>query len=101
DFAYDIGIVGGCNDDQGWVDGWDNDTICFANGFNGQGGPIEPPKRIMKGQDSCGFNFGSIHETLLTAFCDGSVHAINFSVSAGVWARLCKIDDGQPTGLDD
>src|SRR5262249_46071217 len=21
-----------CNDDQGWTDGWDNDTICFAQG---------------------------------------------------------------------
>ena len=23
---------GSCNDDQGWTDGWDNDTICFAQG---------------------------------------------------------------------
>ena len=24
-----------CNDDQGWTDGWDNDTICFAHGKPG------------------------------------------------------------------
>jgi len=102
-FAYTTGSIGGCNDDQGWVDGWDNDTICFANGFHGQGGPIELPKQmnINQNQDECGFNFGSIHESMMVAFCDGSVHAIHFNVNADVWARLCKIDDGQPTGLDE
>ena len=99
------GLYGVCNDDQGWVDGWDNDTICFANGFNGQKGPVEVPKRIAKGEDSCGFNFGSIHESLLTVFCDGSVHAINFSVSPACGRgcakltmgsrRVSKIDDFQ------
>jgi hypothetical protein len=83
------------------VDGWDNDTICFANGFRGQAGPVEVPKRIAKGTDTCGFNFGSIHKSLLAVFCDGSVHALSFNVDPGVWARLCKINDGQPTGFDE
>jgi prepilin-type N-terminal cleavage/methylation domain-containing protein len=103
DFAYTAGLAGGCNDDQGWVDGWDNDTICFTNGFHGQGGPVELPKQIniKQNQDNCGFNFGSIHESMMAAFCDGSVHAINFTIEPRVWARVCKIDDGQPTGFDD
>jgi prepilin-type N-terminal cleavage/methylation domain-containing protein len=96
---------GSCNDDQGWVDGWDNDAICFANGFNGQGGPAELPKPIIPGKpnptDDCGFNFGSVHENMMSVFCDGSVHAINFNIDPGVWARLCKMDDGEPTGFEE
>ena len=101
DLAYSDHDV--CNDDQGWVDGWDNDTICFANGFRGKEGPVELPKQINIKQniDGCGFNFGSIHENMMAVFCDGSVHAINFNIDPRVWARVCKIDDGEPTGFDD
>jgi prepilin-type N-terminal cleavage/methylation domain-containing protein len=101
-FAFDPGN-GGCNDDEGYVDGWDNDTVCFANGGNLAAGPVELPKRIDRQavSDECGYNFGSIHESLMTVFCDGSVHAIRFDIDAGVWARLCKADDGEPTGFEE
>src|SRR5262249_47322623 len=51
-----------CSDDQGWTDGWDNDTICFGNGPNGQPGPTSPP--IQDGSvGACGLGFGSAHTT--------------------------------------
>jgi hypothetical protein len=103
-WTRDGSIYGVCNDDQGYVDGWDNDTICFGNGFNGPSGPAEPPKQIdprLGSEDDCGFNFGSIHANLMAVFCDGSVHAIGFDINPTVWVRLCKIDDGQPAGFDD
>jgi prepilin-type N-terminal cleavage/methylation domain-containing protein len=85
-----------CNDDQGYVDGWDNDTICWAKGGYDTN-PIYPPKkntRIPGG--TCGQIFGSSHDNLLTVFCDGSVHAINFEIDPIMWLRLCAGTDGQP-----
>jgi hypothetical protein len=101
---------GPCNDDQGWVDGWDNDTICSSEGggigtvMNKDGLPVELPKRMetkLGTSDACGMNFGSIHESLMAVFCDGSVHAISYNVDPTVWGRLCKIDDGKPTDFEE
>jgi prepilin-type N-terminal cleavage/methylation domain-containing protein len=101
-FAFDP-VNNGCNDNEGYVDGWDNDTICFANGEKGPSGPAEIPKQIDRKAmtDACGLNFGSIHEQMMAVFCDGSVHAISFDISPTVWSRLCSINDGQPTGFED
>ena len=44
----------------------------------------------------CGAVFGSIHASLNSVFCDGSVHSISFSVDANTWQRLCCINDGLP-----
>jgi hypothetical protein len=97
-YTRDGSTYGTCNDDQGWVDGWDNDTICFANGGNGSNGPVELPKQIYVKQnnDACGLNFGSIHENLMVVFCDGSVHAISFNIDPKAWEYLCRINDGFP-----
>jgi prepilin-type N-terminal cleavage/methylation domain-containing protein len=102
-YTRDGSTYGTCNDDQGWVDGWDNDTICFANGINGQGGPVELPKQmnIKQNSDPCGLNFGSIHENMMAVFCDGSVHAIDFSIDPKTWEYLCRINDGFPTTFED
>jgi len=83
-----------CNDDQGWVDGWDNDTICFARGGYATNPPSPPQPDGTTG--TCGLIFGSPHSSLLTVFCDGSVHSVNFSVSPANWLRLCSGTDGQP-----
>jgi prepilin-type N-terminal cleavage/methylation domain-containing protein len=98
-----------CNDDQGYTDGWDNDAICLANGYNGMGSPgtrpydpnmSAPPKRIspsdFSNNTTCGAVFGSIHASLNTVFCDGSVHAIAFTVDKEMWQRLCCAKDGLP-----
>lgn len=91
-----------CNDDQGFVDGWDNDAICFAYGGNGSGGPVAPPLRIdLRIDSACGLAFGSIHTNMLAVFCDGSVHQVRLDIDTVVWQRLCSINDGQPTGFSE
>jgi prepilin-type N-terminal cleavage/methylation domain-containing protein len=104
-FAYDINSQG-CNDDQGWIDGWDNDTIVFARGFNStDGSNIEPPKRNSytnpQNVDECGANFGTSHAFMNAVFADGSVHAINMDINPQVFSKLCSINDGLDTGFED
>jgi len=80
-----------CNDDQGWINGWDNDTICFANA--GQGGAAQPPIR-NDAAVGCGLRFGSNHNQCMAVFCDGSVHAVQFSIAPTTWQGLCGVRDG-------
>lgn len=82
-----------CNDDQGWVDGWDNDTICWARGTGGANGAILVPQyhgRI----GTCGGNFGTAHTTLTTVFADGSVHNIALTINPTAWLYLAGTNDG-------
>jgi prepilin-type N-terminal cleavage/methylation domain-containing protein len=82
-----------CNDDQGWIDGWDNDTIAFARGGLKKGDPILP-QRFQDGGGSCGLFFGSSHSLMQCAFCDGSVHSLRFNIDPNVWVALCSGVDG-------
>jgi prepilin-type N-terminal cleavage/methylation domain-containing protein len=109
--AWNADDTSDCADDQGWVNGWDNDAIGCAEGggvgtvVNQDGVAVELPKQIdpKKGdQDNCGQNFGSIHPaSCLFVFCDGSVHAIPYDIDPTVFGRLCKINDGKPTGFEE
>ena len=96
-YTRDGTTSGLCNDDQGWTDGWDNDTICFA----GEG----KPTLIAIGatpDGGCGWLFGSIHPQMQAVFCDGSVHNVSYTINNNVWLYLCRINDGQEVGvLDD
>ena len=104
-FAYTpSGETGGCNEDQGWVDGWDNDAVGYAvDYYGGKGSPpvIPMPISVLNTTDSCGGAFGSVHAQCLFVFCDASVHAIPYTIDKGVWSRLCSINDGQVTGFED
>jgi hypothetical protein len=83
-----------CDDDQGWVDGWDNDTICFSSASL----PIQDGTDPNGG---CGQIFGSAHTGYMqSVFADGSVHTISYHVSKTTWKNLCKRDDGQALGTD-
>jgi prepilin-type N-terminal cleavage/methylation domain-containing protein len=86
-----------CNNDQGWTDGWDNDTVCFGNGWNGSGGPPMPPMpNPLGGGSTCGLNFGSPHTAgMVSVFCDGSGHFILYAIPQTTWSRLCSASDGQ------
>jgi prepilin-type N-terminal cleavage/methylation domain-containing protein len=88
-----------CNNDQGFVDGWDNDAICFARGDSSGDAnpstPISPPLPISPSGPACGLLFGSIHANCQVAFCDGSVHSIAFSVNPNTWIALCTINGGE------
>ena len=89
-----------CNDDQGWTDGWDNDTICWARGTGGAAGTILVP--ISNGSNgTCGGNFGTSHTTLTTVFCDGSVHNIALTINPSTWLYLSGISEaGVLSGTD-
>ena len=86
-----------CNDDQGWVDGWDNDAIAFCKGDNASNPPSAP--KAFDGNAGCGLYFGSSHGVMQAVFCDGSVHSINFDINPTTWLYLCIINDGQTPDL--
>jgi prepilin-type N-terminal cleavage/methylation domain-containing protein len=91
-----------CSDDQGYCDGWDNDTIGLAEGQTN--GTPYPPAHFTPGtKDSdpgvpgsnCGFTFGSIHEGgCHFVFCDGSVHTVSFNIDPQNWVHLCTATGG-------
>jgi prepilin-type N-terminal cleavage/methylation domain-containing protein len=81
-----------CDDDQGWIDGWDNDTICFSSTSL----PIQDGTNPSGG---CGLIFGSSHTGyMMSVFADGSVHTISYSIDATTWKNLCSRNDGQVLG---
>jgi len=87
-----------CSDDQGYVDGFDNDTIGLSMGRSG--GTPAPPVHFAPGlpdadTTECGFVFGSIHEACHFVFCDGSVHAVQYTIDSNTWVNLCSINDGK------
>jgi len=95
-----------CAEDQGWVDGFDNDTMGFAQGYHFGAStppqhfdPSTPSSEGPGGGNLCGSAFGSIHLSAMNCvFCDGSVHSVNFTIDPVTWQRLCSALDGQPTG---
>jgi prepilin-type N-terminal cleavage/methylation domain-containing protein len=82
-----------CNDDQGWTDGWDNDTICFAQGSSAGATPQPPIPDGLVG--TCGLTFGSSHDTCVCVFCDGSVHNVDFNIDPRTWLALCTRNGGE------
>ncbi len=92
---------GSCIDNEGYCDGWDNDTICFS-GTTTYAAPnnIVVPQPDGQTGWSCGLIFGSAHTAGMTAvFCDGSVHFLTFGIDPTVWHNLCSRNDGQPLNL--
>jgi prepilin-type N-terminal cleavage/methylation domain-containing protein len=79
-----------CNDDQGWTDGWDNDTICFSS----PGGTVYTPQRDGKA-GTCGLIFGGPHTGgIQVVLCDGSVRSVNYGVAPGPWVTFCSRNNG-------
>jgi prepilin-type N-terminal cleavage/methylation domain-containing protein len=82
-----------CNDDQGWTDGWDNDTICFAQAANP--GTTDVPQ-LDGNSGTCGFLFGGPHTAgIQVVLCDGSVRSVSYSVNAGPWLIFCQRNSGK------
>jgi hypothetical protein len=80
------------DDDQGYVAGWDWDTIRWGQ---------NPPAKDKKGEWTPD-RFGSSHLAGVNiALADGSVRVIRFSIEASVWKRLCSRNDGQPISSSD
>jgi prepilin-type N-terminal cleavage/methylation domain-containing protein len=80
-----MAIHSDCNDDQGWTDGWDNDTLAYGT---------TPPARDGT-YGTCAFGFGSMHTAGMQAvFCDGSVHQVSYSVDPTAFFNACQIQNG-------
>ncbi len=95
--AYTNGIDNGS--DQGWDHGLDYDIVRFTEFFTQSGYPA-PKKYFAPVQDQAGnYNlieyFGSAHPVSLNmAFCDGSVHAIAYTIDPVIHAHLGDRHDG-------
>ena len=86
-----------CIDDQGWCNGWDNDTICFSG--SGPNTSVLPQADSKSGSE-CGLIFGSAHTVGLNGvLCDGSVHFLSYAIDAETWQHLCCRNDGQLVNL--
>ena len=95
--------TGSCIDNEGWCNGWDNDTICFS-GQNSSGysaivpvlDTLYPPSTVSSSYNQCGLIFGSAHPNGMTAaICDGSTHFFSFGINPTIWKQLCCRNDGQ------
>jgi prepilin-type N-terminal cleavage/methylation domain-containing protein len=93
---------GACIDNEGWCNGWDNDTICFSGiRVVAPFGTVLPQPDSQTGPE-CGFNFGSAHTTgFAGVFCDGSVHFLRYTIDPNVWHNLCSRDDGKTVDMND
>jgi hypothetical protein len=85
--AYYSGVY--CDNDQGWDQGYDYDTIR---------GTLDPPSRDRPGLCGCMIIFGSAHEAGFNmAFCDGVVKLTNYNINPTIHAQLGHRSDGEPT----
>jgi prepilin-type N-terminal cleavage/methylation domain-containing protein len=86
---YDVRTTGegACIDNEGYCNGWDNDTVCFSQ---------ERPRSDSDSGNGCGLIFGSAHSSgFQTVFCDGSVHTLQYNIAHATWTALCSINDGK------
>ncbi len=90
-----------CNQDQGWVNGWDNDAVIWSRGDNfGSVSPSRVPAMITGQSTNCEGKFGSVHARACNiVFLDGVVRGVAYNVDPLVWYHLCKYDDGNPVDI--
>jgi prepilin-type N-terminal cleavage/methylation domain-containing protein/prepilin-type processing-associated H-X9-DG protein len=91
------------NDEQGYVTGYDDDTLSFLTVVLANGQLAYQPARDLTGSCTAGTGgFGSSHPNGFNAlFVDGSVHAIRYSISLQNLNTLAGIADGMLTGNPD
>jgi prepilin-type N-terminal cleavage/methylation domain-containing protein len=79
------------DDNDGYTSGWDHDIGRYAaSGY--------PPTADPMSGDG-GQRFGSSHTGgIMTAFCDGSIKFIRYSVDPTTWQRIGQRNDGQVLG---
>ena len=86
---------GAWHDDRGWTDGWDPDTLRLTSA------PFGPDYRAQADQNSgtvgdIGYHFGSAHATgMNTAFADGSVKFVPYTMDRVNFQRMGHRSDAQ------
>ncbi len=89
------------NDDQGWDTGFDWDSVRWSGMTTIAGPPAQGAANVnyQPAQDMPGYvagNFGSAHAVSFNmAFCDGSVHSINYSIDLETFHRLGTRAEGK------
>ncbi|NOZ39083.1 MAG: DUF1559 domain-containing protein [Planctomycetes bacterium] len=81
---------GSIDDDAGWSDGWDYDTVrlAYCRPASDSG--------AVKGASASFMTPGSAHSGIFyCAFADGSVHGINYDVDLEAFNRLANKSDGE------
>ncbi len=113
---YDLRTSGEetCIDNEGWVNGWDNDTMGYSGGAHEEGSitagsyvtfaPLPdtqmPPPPMTTGEAECGWLYGSAHPAgICSVFCDGSTHLISYNIDPTTWQYLCSRNDGHQITL--
>src|SRR5262249_33834571 len=95
-----LGTGSDLNDDEGYTNGSDDDTVSFLTVKDINGNVIYQPAPDLRGNCTSGTGgFGSSHLGRFNAlFADGSVHGINYSISLLALNAVCGINDGTPIG---
>ena len=85
------------DDDFGWADGWDWDTIRYSLCSPGQDDENDPAlDRVRAG------SFGGSHSGIFNAAAaDGSVRSLNFEVDLELFNNMCHRSDGQVTDFSE
>jgi len=84
-----------CDDDAGWVDGWDWDTMRWSF-YQPQPDFTDPNEEMAHaGYQVERDSFGSSHPGSFNgAFCDGSVRAVEYGIDGRAFQRIGSRDDG-------
>jgi prepilin-type N-terminal cleavage/methylation domain-containing protein len=102
--CMNVGLLGisQTDDDLGWNEGWDWDTIRW--GFVPPMADYNDPDPTMahKGYPTFRQAFGSSHPGgFMIVLCDGSVRSVSYNVAQDVFRRLSSRDDAEVLNVDD
>jgi hypothetical protein len=87
-----------CNNDEGYTDNWDNDTVLYGDFAPLRDANIAAGYCGQQEDDGTwsGSAFGSAHPNgFLVAFADGSVHMLSFTINQQVLLDLSTIANGK------
>ena len=92
-----LGLLGNhqADDDAGWVDGWDWDTIRWAYLQPQADYKDSSPSVAHRGYIPERSSFGSSHPASFNgAFCDGSVRPVAYAIDGRAFQQMGSRDDG-------